>query len=366
MPTVGVMAKPLEEYAQHLLHHSSWAALGFHSRDLASPSFTTVFPGYQTPTEHPALVNAMCWVLQNMVIPGAVISHSTAALLLGVPMPLAVDGGVDALRTGAFLGPDGVERIPALRPGASLRSGARLPIIHARVERGGSSAVARGAVVHRMQPGPTVTHGRLTMSAPAEVLREVALLIPLWDLVAAVDGVLGPALRGLGETSSSLATVVADAKGQRGSARVAEALSLARERVRSPGETIFRLLLERAGLPEPAVNLPVRDPLTGSMREIDLAWEGIGLGLEYDGDQHRLTKDAWRDDEQRRDELASRGWTLSRANGRDLYRPIRILLRLRRTMAERGVDVPEEAAVRRAVAEVGELGLSTRIARRHW
>ncbi|MEE1650555.1 hypothetical protein V1260_07090 [Brachybacterium sp. J144] len=360
------MTKPLERFARLLLHRSRWLALGFHSRDLASSRFTTVFPGYLTPAEDPALVNAMGWVLQNQVIPGSVLSHSTAALLLGVPMPLALDDGVDALRAGAHVGPDGLERIPSLLPGASLDDGARLPLLHARVERGGTSGVSRGAVVHRMQPGPTVTRGELTLSAPSEVLREIATMIPLWDLVAAVDGVLGPELKHLGETPATLAAALTEVKGLHGTPRALEALRLARRGVRSPGETIFRLLLVRAGLPEPAINLPVLDPLTGRRREIDLAWEEIGLGLEYDGDGHRLAKGAWRADEQRRDELASQGWTLSRANGGDLFRPTRILLRLRRTLSERGVQVPDETEIRRVVAEVGELGLTTRIARRQW
>lgn len=116
-PTVGRMRKPLEQYGGALLHHSRWRELGFHARDLASPSFTTVFPGYRTPTDRPASLNAMGSVLQGRVLPGAVLSHSTAAVLWGIPIPLALDRGVDMLRAGAVVGPDGVERIPAVAPG---------------------------------------------------------------------------------------------------------------------------------------------------------------------------------------------------------------------------------------------------------
>lgn len=307
----------------------------------------------------------MGWVLQNRALPGAVLSHSTAAVLWGIPLPITLDRGVDALRAGAVVGADGVEQIPSVAPGESLRDGAELPLLHARVVRGGSSGLGRGAVVHRLRPGPTATLGRLVVSPPSEVLRELATMIPLWDLVAAADGVIGPESRCTGASLDSLTDVVAEAKGLQGTWRALAALRLARTRVRSPGETIFRLLLARAGLPAPTLNHPVPDPLTGGTKEIDLARAEIGLGLEYDGDGHRLTKGQWREDEQRRDELASRGWTLSRANGEDLFRPTRILLRLRRAMAERGLRVPEEARVRRAVVEAGERGLSTRVARRH-
>ena len=364
-PTVGRMRKPLEQYGGALLHHSRWRELGFHARDLASPSFTTVFPGYRTPTDRPASLNAMGSVLQGRVLPGAVLSHSTAAVLWGIPIPLALDRGVDMLRAGAVVGPDGVERIPAVAPGESLREGAQLPLLHARVGRGGSSGLGRGAVIHRLRDGPTASVGRLVVSSPSEVLRELASAIPLWDLVAAADGVIGPESPCASASPASLVDEIAEGRGRRGMPRALAALRLARHRVRSPGETIFRLLLAEAGFPDPTLNHPVPDPITGGTKEIDLAWEEIGLGLEYDGDGHRLTKGQWRDDEERRDELASRGWTLSRANAKDLYRPTRILLRIRRTMAERGLRVPDEARVRQVVVEVGRRQLTTRIARHH-
>lgn len=357
----------MARYRGALLHHSGWRDLGFHSRQLASEHFTTVFPGYRTPTDHPASLNAMAWVLQNRVEAGAVLSHTTAALLWAIPFPLTLDDGISALRGGDVVErEDGTEMIPSLRPGESLRAGARLPMLHARVSQGGGSGVARGAVLHRQRPGPTAALGPLVVSTPSEVLRELATMMPLWDVVAAADAVLGPRSRSPGESAETLGGAVSAARGRPGTPRTLEALRLARRRVRSPGETIFRLLLARAGFPEPSLNLPVRVPRSGSIKEIDLAWEEIGLGLEYDGDGHRLTKGQWRDDEVRRDELASRGWTLSRANGQDLFRPLRILLRLRRTMAERGLRVPTEERVRGVVADVGARGLSMRVARRQW
>ncbi|WP_127097480.1 hypothetical protein [Brachybacterium saurashtrense] len=359
------MRKSLDRYGGALLHRSRWHELGFHTRDLASQSFRTVFPGYHTPTDHPATFNAMGSVLQNRVLPGAVLSHSTAAVLWGIPIPLVLDSGVDMLRAGVVVGPAGVEQIPSVAPGMTLRDGAKLPLLHARVDRGGSSGLGRGAVVHRLRAGPTASVGRLVVSSPSEVLRELASQIPLWDLVAAADGVVGPETQCTEATLDSLVDEIAEGRGRRGTPRALAALRLARTRVRSPGETIFRLLLAEAGFPEPTLNHPVPDPVTGGTKEIDLAWAEIGLGLEFDGDGHRLTKGQWRDDERRRDELASRGWTLSRANGKDLFWPTRILLRLRRTMAQRGLRVPDDARVRSTVVDIGRRELSTRIARRH-
>ena len=58
----------MARYRGALLHHSGWRDLGFHSRQLASEHFTTVFPGYRTPTDHPASLNAMAWVDRKSVV----------------------------------------------------------------------------------------------------------------------------------------------------------------------------------------------------------------------------------------------------------------------------------------------------------
>lgn len=355
------MPRDSERYAGALLHRSGWVRAGFHPRELASDRFTTVFPGYQTLTDHPATVNAMAWVLQNRVRPGSVLSHTTSALLWGIPLPWQLEGGVGLLRRSDLSARGGVATIPAVLPGQSLRVDATLPVLHCRVERGGTSGVGRGAIVHRCRGGQVSEVGGLVVSSQGETLRELATLMPLWDLVAAIEAVVGPESDYPGESLASLSAGMARARGRAGLPRMGAALEIARGNVRSPGETVIRLVLEAVGFPRATPNLPVRDPLTGQAREIDLAWEGIGLGLEYDGEGHRLTKEQWREDEARRDELASYGWTLVRANGADLWRPLRLLLRLRRTLEGRGLVVPSETLVRQRLEAVARQGLSLRI-----
>src|SRR5699024_10966982 len=167
-----------------------------------------------------------------------------------------------------------------------------------------------------------------------------ATLLPLWDVVAAVEGVIGPDAMHPGETLASLRRATEDGRGTPGTPRLRNALALARESVRSPGESVMRLVLVAAGFPEPMPNLPVRDEETAKVRYIDLAWPSVGFGLEYDGDGHRTSKGQWQDDENRRDELASQGWTLARANGSELRRRRRVRRRLRGSLGERGGGVP--------------------------
>jgi len=356
------MAKSYLAYGGALLTRQEWLNLGAHSRDLSGPDFTKVFHGFHTLTDHPASLDAMGWALQNKVLPGSVLSHSTAALLWGIPLPMQLDDGVALLRVDEA-GNRREHPLPALRAGASLRTGAELPIMHCRVPQGASAATVRGVKVHRWETGPLMTHGALTLSSPAEVLRELATVLPLWDLIAAADAVVAGKTECPPTGIAALTEHLGTARGRRGTADLRRALGAVRERAWSPGESIMRLLLTGAGFPEPEVNLLVRERRSGRARYLDLAWPQVACVLEYDGDGHRKTKQQWRDDEQRRDEITALGWTIIRANGADLWHPRRILLRLADELGSRGLEVPEEADIRGFLATLAQKRPSWRIAR---
>lgn len=346
------MTKRYLELREALLSRERWRRAGAHSRDLASRDFTPVFPGIHTLTDHPATFDAMGWALQNKVMPGSVLSHSTAAVLWGIPIPVQLDDGV--VRVGEGL--DGVilpRPFPAVRDGQSLRSGAKLPVLHCRVPQGGSSGPVRGAVVHRWVPGPSLPSQRLVLSSPVETLRELATVLPVWDVTVAIDAVIGRRTSCPPVAVGDIVEHVAAMRGRRGTARLRAALGFARTGSWSPSETIMRLLLVGAGFPEPSLNHLVRAGEEGEVRYLDLAWAEAGFALEYDGDGHRRTKEQWRRDETRRDELASRGWTLARSNGADLRHPLRILRRVARGLAEKGVAaVPSDQQIRAFVASL--------------
>jgi hypothetical protein len=383
------MAPDLARFHGALLHRTEWRALGVHSRALASKRFVTVFPGYLTLAEHPASFNAMAHVLQVRVRPGSVLSHSTAAVLWDLPLPAKFENGVGLLRVPVLDVDDGeggtrttepqredqvtrlrrleLERgdgtvlVPAVRPGLSVGGSVTLPSLHIRVGPSASSSVGRGATVHRGEPGPAVQLGGLTVSARAETVRELATLLPLWDVVAIADALIGPGLSHGAETLESLQATLEAGRGTVGTARARRALALARTDVRSPAESVMRLLVEEVGLPPATPNLPVRDPDTGKTRYVDLAWPSIRFGLEYDGDGHRRERGRWQKDEERRDELAAQGWTLARATGADLRKPLRVLFRLRTALDQHGLEVPSAEHIRRIVKRIATNPPSLRI-----
>jgi len=116
---------------------------------------------------------------------------------------------------------------------------------------------------------------------------------------------------------------------------VVEALGLARERVESPKETETRMLLVRAGLPEPVVQHEVRD-LQRLIARIDLAYPQWKIAIEYEGDGHRTDAAQWRRDIQRQRELEDRGWIVIRLTQLDLTDGSgAFLTRIRRAIAMR-------------------------------
>ncbi|MFB8892689.1 hypothetical protein [Microbacterium plantarum] len=72
------------------------------------------------------------------------------------------------------------------------------------------------------------------------------------------------------------------------------ALDRARSPVDSPRESLLRVALVDAGIPEPRVQLAIRT--AAGMRHADLGWPEHRLLLEYQGDEHRTSRRRWLDD----------------------------------------------------------------------
>jgi hypothetical protein len=115
------------------------------------------------------------------------------------------------------------------------------------------------------------------------------------------------------------------------------ALPLARANAESPKETETRLLIMRAGLPEPVVQHEVIDRRRFIAR-VDLAYPELKIAIEYEGDGHRTSKEQWRRDIQRQRDLEDRGWIVIRLTQQDLESGSGAFLsRLRRAILARTV-----------------------------
>lgn len=369
-------ATPLPPRA--LLSSADWRARGVSSKRLAGRDLTSIFRGFSTPTAVPATVNTMCRVLQQVVIPGAVISHATAAALMGIAIPWWIDDEIGKLSSAAYLSgpvftipstlpatprsaghedrrmpPDWTERVesglPLRHDGPSYgppRASDRLetpPLMHCRVAPGTQRSAGPHVVVHRTSARPSFTYGGLEVSHPYVTLLELAGVLEHDDLVIAIDSLIARRPRVTGAALEGIVAAAESYFGLWGAVPLRRALADARPNTDSPGETRTRLLLGRAGFPEPVINLPVPDPHSGQLRYLDMAYPELRIAVEYDGDYHRRSKNQWRQDQARKDSLASAGWDIRTLTGLDIKSPARLLSALRRTFRRLGASAPPES-----------------------
>ncbi|WP_344342273.1 endonuclease domain-containing protein [Agrococcus versicolor] len=107
-------------------------------------------------------------------------------------------------------------------------------------------------------------------------------------------------------------------RGARGMSLVHRALGAIRVGSESPQETRLRLILVRGGVPEPQLQVEVRDLDGRLIGRLDMAWRRLRLGVEYDGQQHRTDAVQYARDVERHRRLQDAGWQVIRVSARDL------------------------------------------------
>lgn len=96
------------------------------------------------------------------------------------------------------------------------------------------------------------------------------------------------------------------------------------------------MLIVLAGLPEPEVNLTLRDVNGQPMRRYDLCWPSVRVIVEYDGRQHIEREANWESDLERREAIDDDGWRILVVTSRGIYRhPEQTLLRVWRLLRSR-------------------------------
>ncbi|WP_182112386.1 MULTISPECIES: hypothetical protein [unclassified Actinotalea] len=115
--------------------------------------------------------------------------------------------------------------------------------------------------------------------------------------------------------------------GRRGVVRARAVLDVADDGAESPGETLARLAVLRAGLPAPTTQVPVRTAL-GTFWA-DLGWPAWRLLLEYDGvAKYDVGRVALLAEKRREDALRAEGWAVLRVMADDTRSPERLLRRV--------------------------------------
>lgn len=237
-----------------------------------------------------------CALLQLRLPERAFFSHSTAALLLGVPVPLRF------------------ERDPQLQ--VSVPAPTR-------------ALVAQGVRGHRVSVTPSeigVVHG-LRLTSPERTWCDLAEQVPFADLVAAGDFLIH--WRRPLTSVEALTRAITERTSRRGRRNLARAIGRLNNRSESPPESHLRLLLEDAGLPPPRINHVVSDRFGEFVARTDFSFEEYNLVIEYQGDYHRTSKGQWRADMTRRSRLESLNLRVLELNADDLRNPAELVARIR-------------------------------------
>lgn len=146
--------------------------------------------------------------------------------------------------------------------------------------------------------------GGIPLTTPARTALDIACKYPLDPAVVMVDALLQA-------TDLKLADV--DQLGQRypggrGIRRARSVLSLADDGAQSPRETWLRLLLTRAGFPRPQTQIRVYDSFGVLVAILDMGWRDLMVGVDYEGDHHRVNRREFHKDIRRCELLAELGW----------------------------------------------------------
>jgi hypothetical protein len=170
----------------------------------------------------------------------------------------------------------------------------------------------------------------MRVTTPARTALDLARRYPLHLAVTAID-----ALAQATELKPADIELLVDRyKGCRGVKRARAALELIDDGAQSPKETWLRLLLIRSGLPRPQTQIAVRNESGWIEAYLDMGWEDIKVGVEYDGDQHRSDRAQYVKDIRRLEMLERKGWIVIRVVAED--RPEDIIWRVREAFARRG------------------------------
>lgn len=232
-------------------------------------------------------------------------------------------------------------RSAALIWGAPLPHPKRMDL-HLGVFRPQRSPRVNGAFGHSFVRGrvDVTTRFGLPVLSPASTFATLGTL-PLPDLVAVGDylvrkfrngawrpNVGRPPLSSIGE----LERVVRTGR-WRGIANLREAVTLVREDSWSPRETLIRVLLVQAGLPEPELNVDVFDRHGEFLGCVDMLYRRWRLIIEYQGEHHSAT---YARDIERIERLRAEGWVVIQVTKTLANQPDRMVERVARELRRAG------------------------------
>ncbi|MCZ9882895.1 hypothetical protein [Arthrobacter sp. B2a2-09] len=181
-------------------------------------------------------------------------------------------------------------------------------------------------VVHRMKlyEDEVTTVGGVPVTTVERTWLDMAEMLTVDELVVMGDScVRRPRVEFEGRdaplcTLADLQRMIDRHKGKRGLRKAKVAIQLIRIGSDSPQESLLRLAIVRAGLPEPELNVPVEARDGGRFLQPDLSYKKYRIGIEYEGEGHGNEAQVVRDIS-RSERYEALGWTEVRISKRHMF-----------------------------------------------
>lgn len=180
-------------------------------------------------------------------------------------------------------------------------------------------------IVHRMKlfSDEVTTVDGIPVTTPERTWLDMAEMLSVDELVAMGDSCVRVPRAALEDRDMPLCSLadlqrmIDRHKGKRGLRRAKEAIKLIRVGSDSPQETLLRLAVVRAGLPEPELNVPIIGDDGLRHHEPDLSYRKYRIGIEYEGEKHgdegQIVRDITRSEK-----YEALGWTEVRISKRHM------------------------------------------------
>ncbi len=256
--------------------------------ELRGPAWRRLFPDVYACSTLPVTHRLRARAVGGLLLPHAVVSGRSAAVLWGAELATADDD------------------------------------IECTIEPSRRSGAVRGVRVTRRALSNEEVDRRegVLVTSPIRTALDLGRVEPPDEAVVCVDAFLRLRLVTLEEVRTAAGFTTGP--GCRG---IRLAVARADGRAESPRETRLRLLLHASRLPRPVAQHVVLDVDGRFVARVDFAWPVLRVALEYDGAWHGAPQQVGKD-RRRLNALTAAGWTVVFVTAVDLADPVLLLARI--------------------------------------
>ncbi|RPA10357.1 endonuclease domain-containing protein [Gordonia sp. OPL2] len=199
----------------------------------------------------------------------------------------------------------------------------------------GSGKPGRGSRVHRTELTETdiMTIGGIAVTTPIRTAYDLGRRGPEWRALGHLDDLA----RATRFSATDLQEYADDRDGHRGIRQLRFLIPLIDARAESPPESWFRLMMLRADLPTPDLQIEVENESGHVYARIDLGYREPKIAIEYDGEDFHSSPEQRAHDAARDEQLRRDGWIVIRINAEQLRTaPWLVIIAIENALRSRG------------------------------